>query len=431
MRAYDIIAHKRDGTANSRAELEFLLQGYLRGSIGEEQMAAWLMAVYFQGMNEEETLILTDLMEHSGDRIDFRAIDGVVVDKHSTGGVGDKTTLVVAPLAAAAGVPIGKLSGRGLGFTGGTIDKLEAIPGYQTSIPPQQFLQQIQQIGIALAGQTANLVPADKKIYALRDLTATVESIPLIASSIMSKKLASGAGKIVLDVKFGSGAFMQQPERAEQLARTMVNIGNGLGRQTVAVLTSMEEPLGYAVGNTLEVQEAMDTLQGHGPADLLALCIALAGQMIYLGGKAAAPEAGCALAQQLLDNGRGWQKFAQLVAAQGGDLQQGLPQASYALAVPAMQTGIVQTIDAKAVGRCSMLLGAGRESKTSVIDLSAGVLLHKKTGSAVKAGEPLATLYYNDAYAQRAQEALVELQQAYTIGANAVAQPPLILKTID
>ena len=227
MRAYDIIARKRDGFAHSREEMEFLLNGYVNGAIGDEQMAAWLMAVYFQGMNEDETVMLTDLMEHSGDRMDFSAIDGVVVDKHSTGGVGDKTTLVVAPLAAAAGVPVGKLSGRGLGFTGGTIDKLEAIPGYQTSMSTEQFMQQVQQIGIAVAGQTANLVPADKKIYALRDITATVESIPLIASSIMSKKLASGASKIVLDVKFGSGAFMQEPERAEQLARTMVQIGNG------------------------------------------------------------------------------------------------------------------------------------------------------------------------------------------------------------
>lgn len=430
MRAYDIIARKRDGFAHSRKEMEFLINGYVNGAIGDEQMAAWLMAVYFQGMNEDETVMLTDLMEHSGDRMDFSAIDGVVVDKHSTGGVGDKTTLVVAPLAAAAGVPVGKLSGRGLGFTGGTIDKLEAIPGYQTSMSTEQFMQQVQQIGIAVAGQTANLVPADKKIYALRDITATVESIPLIASSIMSKKLASGASKIVLDVKFGSGAFMQEPERAEQLARTMVQIGNGLGRQTVAVLTSMEEPLGYAVGNTLEVQEAIDTLQGRGPAEFTELCVTLSGQMIYLGGKADTAEAGCALARQLLDEGRGWQKFMQMVTAQGGSLEQSLPQAEHTLTVPAVQDGVVQAIDAKAIGHCSMLLGAGRESKTSVIDLSAGVLLHKKNGDTVSAGEPLATLHYNSAYAQRAQEALTELQQAYTIGSEPATQPPLILKII-
>lgn len=430
MRAYDIIARKRDGFAHSREEMEFLINGYVNGAIGDEQMAAWLMAVYFQGMNEDETVMLTDLMEHSGDRMDFSAIDGVVVDKHSTGGVGDKTTLVVAPLAAAAGVPVGKLSGRGLGFTGGTIDKLEAIPGYQTSMSTEQFMKQVQQIGIAVAGQTANLVPADKKIYALRDITATVESIPLIASSIMSKKLASGASKIVLDVKFGSGAFMQEPERAEQLARTMVQIGNGLGRQTVAVLTSMEEPLGYAVGNTLEVQEAIDTLQGRGPAEFTELCVTLSGQMIYLGGKADTAEAGCALARQLLEDGRGWLKFMQIVTAQGGSLEQGLPQAGHTLTVPAVQDGVVQAIDAKAIGHCSMLLGAGRESKASVIDLSAGVLLHKKNGDTVSAGEPLATLHYNSAYAQRAQEALTELQQAYTIGSEPVTQPPLILKII-
>lgn len=430
MRAYDIIARKRDGFAHSREEMEFLINGYVNGAIGDEQMAAWLMAVYFQGMNEDETVMLTDLMEHSGDRMDFSAIDGVVVDKHSTGGVGDKTTLVVAPLAAAAGVPVGKLSGRGLGFTGGTIDKLEAIPGYQTSMSTEQFMKQVQQIGIAVAGQTANLVPTDKKIYALRDITATVESIPLIASSIMSKKLASGASKIVLDVKFGSGAFMQEPERAEQLARTMVQIGNGLGRQTVAVLTSMEEPLGYAVGNTLEVQEAIDTLQGRGPAEFTELCVTLSGQMIYLGGKADTAEAGCALARQLLEEGRGWLKFMQMVTAQGGSLEQGLPQAEHTLTVPAVQNGVVQAIDAKAIGHCSMLLGAGRESKASVIDLSAGVLLHKKNSDTVSAGEPLATLHYNSAYAQRAQEALTELQQAYTIGSEPATQPPLILKII-
>ena len=268
MRAYDIIARKRDGLAHSRTELEFLVTGYTEGAIGEEQMAAWLMAVYFQGMTEEETVLLTDIMEHSGAVMDFSEIHGTVVDKHSTGGVGDKTTLIVAPLVAAAGVPVGKLSGRGLGFTGGTIDKLEAIPGFQTSMDTAQFMEQVNRIGVAVAGQTANLVPADKKIYGLRDLTATVESIPLIASSIMSKKLASGAARIVLDVKFGSGAFMQKREQAELLARTMVKIGNGLDRRTVAVLSSMEEPLGYAVGNSLEVQEAMDTLQGRGPADL-------------------------------------------------------------------------------------------------------------------------------------------------------------------
>lgn len=431
MRACDLIAQKRDGYAHTRAELEFFINGYVQGSIGDEQMAAWLMAVYFQGMTEEETVILTDLMEHSGDQIDFSGIHGVVVDKHSTGGVGDKTSLIVAPLVAAAGVPVGKLSGRGLGFTGGTIDKLESIPGFQTSMPSEQFLQQVNQIGLALAGQTANLVPADKKIYALRDITATVESIPLIASSIMSKKLASGANKIVLDVKYGSGAFMQQPERAEILARTMVKIGNGLGRQTVAVLSSMEEPLGYAVGNTLEVQEAIDTLQGHGPADLTELSLALSGQMIYLGGKAASAKESYQMAKQLLESGKGWHKFEQMVAAQGGNLQSGLPQAQEQLVIMAKQTGIITAIDAKAIGHCSMLLGAGRETKNATIDLTAGVLLQKKIGQKVVAGEPLAVLHYNAAYAHRVEEATKELQQAYITGQGAMRPAPLILKVIS
>ena len=430
MRIYDLIAKKRDGGTHTREELEAIVNGFVSGEVADYQMAAWMMAVYLRGMTDEETAELTDVMAHSGVMVDLSPIPGIKVDKHSTGGVGDKTTLVIAPVVAACGVKIAKMSGRGLGHTGGTIDKLEAIPGYQTSMSTEQFMQQVQQIGIAVAGQTANLVPADKKIYALRDITATVESIPLIASSIMSKKLASGASKIVLDVKFGSGAFMQEPERAEQLARTMVQIGNGLGRQTVAVLTSMEEPLGYAVGNTLEVQEAIDTLQGRGPAEFTELCVTLSGQMIYLGGKADTAEAGCALARQLLEDGRGWQKFMQMVTAQGGSLEQGLPQAEHTLTVPAVQDGVVQAIDAKAIGHCSMLLGAGRENKASVIDLSAGVLLHKKNGDTVSAGEPLATLHYNSAYAQRAQEALTELQQAYTIGSEPATQPPLILKII-
>ena len=430
MRAYDIIAHKRDGLSHNRTELEFLIKGYVAGSISDEQMAAWLMAVYFQGMTEDETVLLTDIMEHSGAVMDFSGINGIVVDKHSTGGVGDKTTLVVAPLVAAAGVPVGKLSGRGLGFTGGTIDKLEAIPGFQTSMDNTQFMQQVNRIGVAVAGQTANLVPADKKIYALRDLTATVESIPLIASSIMSKKLASGAACIVLDVKFGSGAFMQRREQAEQLARTMVKIGNGLGRKTVAILSSMEEPLGYAVGNSLEVQEAIDTLQGHGPTDLVELCLALSGQMIYLGGKAGSAREGYAQAAQLLAEGRGWQKFVELVEAQGGTLKQGLPQAKQQLAVSALHTGAVQAIDAKAIGHVSMLLGAGRESKASAIDLSAGILLQKKVGDTVMAGEPLAVLHYQDTYAGRVQEAMQEIQHAYSLDDNSIEKKPLIWKII-
>lgn len=430
MRTCDMIAKKRDGFAHSRPELEFLIKGYTAGTISDEQMAAWLMAVYFQGMSEEETVILTDLMEHSGDTIDFSSIDGIVVDKHSTGGVGDKTTLIVAPLAAAAGVSVGKLSGRGLGFTGGTIDKLEAIPGFQTNISPDIFLQQVNRIGIAVAGQTANLVPADKKIYALRDITATVESIPLIASSIMSKKLASGASGIVLDVKFGSGAFMQQKEKAERLASTMVKIGNRLNRNTVAVLSSMEEPLGYTIGNSLEVQEAIHTLQGHGPTDLVELCLTLSGQMIYLGQKAASAEEGYTIARNLLEQGKGYEKFMELVQAQGGRLEERFCTAQYQYPVFAPQSGIVQQIQAKQIGHCSMLLGAGRETKTSSIDLTAGIVLKHKVGDKIEAGEPLAILHYNHAFASRAQEAAARLTEAYTIGESGSTREPLIWKVL-
>ena len=431
MRACDIIARKRDGCVHSSEELEFFLNGYIKGDIGDEQMAAWLMAVYFRGLNEEETLILTDLMLHSGDMIDLSTIHGAVVDKHSTGGVGDKTTLVLAPLAAAAGVPVAKLSGRGLGFTGGTIDKLEAIPGFETSIPTDRFLAQVNEIGIAVAGQTASLVLAKKKMYALRDITATVESIPLIASSIMSKKLASGADRIVLDVKFGSGAFMQNKKDAEALARTMVKIGNGMGRKTVAVLSSMEEPLGYAVGNTLEVQEAIDTLNGHGPADFTELCLALAGQMIYLGDKASTAEEGRKMAEELLAGGKAMAKFEQMVAAQGGTLAGGMAQAQHEQIVPAPAAGVVQAITAKDIGHASMLLGAGRETKASAIDLSAGIVLKKKTGDRVETGEPLAMIYYNEPYAHRASDAVREITAAYTIADGEAHKEPLIWKIVS
>ena len=435
MRAYDVIAKKRDGYSHTREELNYLIQGYLDGSVKDEQMSAWLMAVYFQGMTKEETVLLTDLMEHSGETMDLSAINGIVVDKHSTGGVGDKTTLVIVPLAAAAGVPIAKLSGRGLGFTGGTIDKLEAIPGFQTTIATDDFMAQVNKIGAAVAGQTQNLVPADKKIYALRDVTATIESIPLIASSIMSKKLASGAEKIVLDVKFGNGAFMQKREDAVRLAETMVDIGKGLNRQTVAVLSSMEEPLGYAVGNSLEVMEAVQTLQGEGPADLTQLCVTLAGYMIYLGGKSESSEAGLKRAQEILDSGEGLAKLQEIVAAQGGNPESlldfnKLPQAEFKQEIYSQQTGRVVGIDAKEIGLCSMLLGAGRENKESRIDLAAGVWLHKKIGEEVKAGESLATLYYSAEYAYRVEEVIKKLQEAYHFGEKA-EKKTLILQVLE
>ena len=431
MRMVDLILKKRSGNEHTREELSFIIDGYLDGSIGEEQISAWLMAVYFCGMSEQETANLTDIMQHSGDVLSYEDIPHVIVDKHSTGGVGDKTTLVVGPLVAAAGIPIAKLSGRGLGFTGGTLDKLESIPGFCVDISGTAFRSQLNEIGIVVAGQTANLVPADKKLYALRDITGTVESIPLIASSIMSKKLASGANKIVLDVKFGTGAFMQDPEQAKTLARAMVKIGNALDRQTIAVLSSMDQPLGYAVGNTLEVQEAIDTLEGHGPDDFEQLCLTLAGRMIYLGGGASSAEEGQKFAGELLHNGKALEKFHQLVIAQGGSLEQGLPKANNHIDVYATESGVIQSIHAKTIGNASMLLGAGRETKQSIIDPTAGIILHKKVGAIVKQGDILATIYYNEPYAFRVQQAIDEVQSAYQIGASTVALLPLILDIIE
>ena len=431
MRIVDLIIKKREGGEHSREELQFIIDGYLDGSVGEEQISAWLMAVYFRGMSDQETAALTDIMQHSGDVLTYADISDIIVDKHSTGGVGDKTTLVVAPLVAASGVPIAKLSGRGLGFTGGTLDKLESIPGLRIDISGEAFRAQLNNIGIVVAGQTANLVPADKKLYALRDITGTIESIPLIASSIMSKKLASGANKIVLDVKFGSGAFMQQPEQAKELAKAMVKIGNALNRQTVAVLSSMDQPLGYAVGNTVEVQEAIDTLEGHGPADFTELCLTLAGHMIFLGGKALSAEDGYTKAKMLLENGFALEKFYQLIKAQGGSLANGLPEAEFTASVYAARAGIVQAIDAKTIGHSSMLLGAGRETKHSIIDPTAGIILCKKVGETVEQGEVIAELHYNTPYAYRLDEAEKAVQDAYVIDEMQPDILPLILDIIE
>lgn len=430
MRIVDLIIKKREGGEHSREELQFIIDGVVNGTIGEEQVSAWLMAVYFQGMTEKETAILTDCMLHSGEVLTYDTISDRIVDKHSTGGVGDKTTLVVAPLVAASGVPIAKLSGRGLGFTGGTLDKLESIPGLSVSINGEAFTEQLNSIGIVVAGQTANLVPADKKLYALRDITGTIESIPLIASSIMSKKLASGANKIVLDVKFGSGAFMQDPKQAKALAKAMVKIGNALDRETVAILSSMEQPLGNAVGNALEVQEAIDTLNGQGPNDFTTLCLTLAGEMIYLGGKAETEEEGREIAKVLLENGAARDKFYQLIAAQGGSLENGLPKAEHVAAVCAEKDGIIQAIDAKTIGHSSMLLGAGRESKESVIDPTAGILLHKKVGDRVQKGDVIAQLFYNAPYAARLDDAAQTVQKAYRIEDSMPDAMPLILDII-
>lgn len=435
MRVYDIIAKKRDGLENTKEELNYLIQYYVNGAIQDEQMAAWLMAVYLRGMNERETADLTELMMHSGECLDLSAINGIVVDKHSTGGVGDKTTLIVAPIVAAAGVPVAKLSGKGLGFTGGTIDKLESIPGLKTTMSNERFIKQVNEIGLAVISQTQNLVPADKKIYALRDVTATVESIPLIASSIMSKKLASGAAKIVLDVKFGSGAFMKTIEEARKLAQTMVTIGKNLQRETVAILSSMEQPLGSAIGNTLEILEAMDVLQGQGPEDLRNLCLILAGKMIALNGKVASQEEGRRIAEKMIQNRAGYAKFLEMVEAQGGDInlldQRKLEKAEFEQEVFSSRSGYITAIDAQKIGYCSMLLGAGRERKEDSIDLSAGIVLGIKMGDFIEKEVLMATIYYNAPFLEKAALVAEILNKAITIGDKPISPKPLVAGIID
>ncbi|ALS22754.1 pyrimidine-nucleoside phosphorylase [Paenibacillus naphthalenovorans] len=400
MRTVDIIHKKRDGGELTKEELDFLIEGYTRGDIPDYQLSAWAMAVFFNGMTARETAELTMAMVRSGEQVDLSSIPGVKVDKHSTGGVGDTTTLILAPLVAAAGIPVAKMSGRGLGHTGGTIDKLEAIPGFEVERTKEQFLNQVKEIGLAVVGQSGNLTPADKKLYALRDVTATVESIPLIASSIMSKKIASGADAIVLDVKTGRGAFMKSLEDSVRLAKAMVEIGTEIGRETVAVITNMDEPLGPSIGNALEVREAIETLKGQGPAELTELCRELAKHMVLLGGKAQDETEAKQLVAQLLKSGEALEKLKQLIKAQGGDARVAdepdrLPEAAYRVPVPSPADGCIAAIDAEALGVTAMLLGAGRATKEDPIDLAVGIKLFKRVGDAVKAGEPLAELYMN------------------------------------
>lgn len=431
MRAVDLIRKKRDGMELSGEEIAYLVQGYSEGTIPDYQMSAWAMAVYYQGMSARETADLTLSMASSGDTIDLSSIHGVKVDKHSTGGVGDKTTIVIAPLVAAAGVPVAKMSGRGLGHTGGTIDKLEAIHGFTVELEKEQFYRQVNDIGLAVVGQSGNMTPADKKLYSLRDVTATVDSIPLIASSVMSKKIAAGADAIVLDVKTGSGAFMKTLDDSIRLAKAMVDIGTQVGRNTVAVISDMDQPLGHAIGNALEIQEAVATLQGKGPKDLEEVCLILASHMLVLGGKADSEEEARVILQQKLDSGEAFEKLREMVRAQHGDVSQIddtslLPEAEIKIEVKSETQGYVESIQAEEIGIAAMLLGAGRETKDSVIDLAAGVDLRKKIGDRVEVGEVIAVLHFNKLHENSLKEASSKVLSAYGIAEDKVPRRPLV-----
>lgn len=419
MRMYDIIMKKRNGGELSPEEIRFFVEGYTRGEIPDYQVSALMMAIYFQGMTKAETHALTMAMAESGELLDLSGIHGVKVDKHSTGGVGDKTSLSLTPMVAACGIPVAKMSGRGLGHTGGTIDKLESFAGFSTELSAEQFIENVNRIGIAIMGQTADLAPADKKLYALRDVTATVDNLSLIASSIMSKKLAAGADAIVLDVKTGSGAFMKREEDALALAQEMVDIGTAAGRRTVAVISDMDQPLGRAVGNALEVKEAIATLNGQGPEDFTELCLTLGSQMLIAGGRAEDAGTARAMLQKVIADGSALRKLAEFVAAQGGDSEavyhpELLPRAKMVQSIPAPVGGYVQHIACDEIGICSLILGGGRETKESMIDLSVGLILEKKVGDYVEAGEPLAWLHCNDE--EKGRAAAERFVRAYTIG---------------
>lgn len=400
MRMVDIIEKKRDGQELTTAEINFFIEGYTKGEIPDYQASALAMAIYFQDMNDRERADLTRAMVESGDTIDLSAIDGVKVDKHSTGGVGDTTTLVLAPLVASLGVPVAKMSGRGLGHTGGTIDKLESIAGFHVELTREQFIDLVNRDNVAVIGQSGNLTPADKKLYALRDVTGTVNSIPLIASSIMSKKIAAGADAIVLDVKTGDGAFMKTQEDAEKLAHAMVRIGNHVGRKTIAIISDMSQPLGFAIGNALEVKEAIETLQDKGPKDLTELVLTLGSQMVILAGKAKTSEEAKEMLLDAIHSGKALAKFKEFLANQGGDASivddlTKLPQAKYKIELPAKQSGYISRMVADEIGVASMILGAGRATKEDVIDLAVGLVLHKKVGDKVEEGESILTIYSN------------------------------------
>nr|WP_281419923.1 pyrimidine-nucleoside phosphorylase [Faecalicatena faecalis] len=428
IRMYDCIMKKKKGEKLTSQEIREMVSGYVKGEIPDYQMSAMLMAICFQGMDQEEITELTMSMAQSGDMVDLSSIPGVKVDKHSTGGVGDKTTLILGPIVAACGVKVAKMSGRGLGHTGGTIDKLESIPGFRTSLDQKEFFSIIDRVGFSVAGQTGNLAPADKKLYALRDVTGTVDSIPLIAASIMSKKLASGSDCILLDVKVGSGAFMKTVDEAVELAKCMVSIGEKCGRKTIAMITDMDIPLGCAIGNSMEVAEAVETLLGRGPKDLYEVCIELAGNMLYLAGKGTIREC-CSMAEEAVADGRALEKLKEMVEAQSGDVQviqnpANFEKAPYSYEVTAKKDGYVTHMDTEKCGIASVALGAGRATKESSIDYAAGITLRKKTGDAVKQGDVLATLYASSKGLFQEAEAL--LTKAYEIEPERPKEEPLI-----
>lgn len=432
MRMTDLISKKRHNIELTTTEIEWIIKGYTNKEIPDYQMSSFLMAVVFNGMTKAEQLALTQAMVNSGDVIDLSAIEGIKVDKHSTGGVGDKISLILGPLVASMGVPVAKMSGRGLGHTGGTLDKLESISGMKIELDMQDFVKQVNEIKLSIIGQTGNLAPADKYLYALRDVTGTVESIPLIASSIMSKKIAAGADGIVLDVKFGAGAFMKTLDDAKVLAKAMVEIGRDAGRETVAFLTDMNQPLGFAIGNALEVKEAIETLSGRGPADLEELVLQLASYMVVLAKKAANTEQAYVQLKEKLRNGEALQKFKDFVAAQGGDINQIedpnlLPSASTVLPVIASQTGYVEKIDALKIGIAAMKLGAGRATKEDTIDMGVGIVLNKKVGEFVNMGDVLAYIHTNQA---DSTEVIADIHQAYEMTESPVCSPTLIYDII-
>ena len=432
MRMFDIIAKKRDGGVLSREELEFAVMGFVNGQVPDYQMSALLMAIYLKGMTEKETAQLTDVMAHSGDMVDLSSISGIKADKHSTGGVGDKTTLVIAPIVAACGVKIAKMSGRGLGHTGGTVDKMEAVPGTQTAVDRERFFAQVNEIGISVIGQSGNLAPADKKMYALRDVTATIGCVPLIASSIMSKKLAAGSDCILLDVKTGNGAFMKTLDDSIELAKAMVSIGQHNGRKVAALITDMDTPLGHNIGNSLEVIESVEVLKGHGPADLTEVCYQLAANMLYLAGKGSLEE--CRrMAEEAVASGAAYEKLKLMFAAQGGDVSvlddpEKFQKAKFSRPLLAGESGYLVRMNTEMVGNASVGLGEGRITKEDVIDFAAGIVLHKKTGDKVEKGECLATLYAD--HEEKFDAAEEMFRAALTFGPAPEPVPALVMARV-